>query len=215
MKSWSKDDHFRHYLYEAIYDTLIKHPWQNRTYDVLDFGSEWFGDPDGGWQTNMRWMFKEILGPRLNHILGVYPKYDAEVLAPCPDSSLDVVVADQVLEHVQRPWVAAEQFHRVLKPGGVAVVATPGLYPIHPSPLDCWRILPDGYRVLFPQEKWITMELGMWGNAKRVGFEFGQNDKLVTGGPTYTVEEAMEQPHYKDPTDNLCPIQVWWVGRKK
>lgn len=215
IKSWSSTDHIRHYLYEGIFDTLNKESFPQEKYDVLDFGSKWFGDPDGGWQTNMRWMFKDILGPKLNHILATYPEYDVEVLAPCADSSIDILVADQVLEHVARPWVAAEQIYRVLKPGGIAVIATPGLYPIHKSPLDCWRILPDGYDVLFPPSRWGVLTRGMWGNAARVGFEYTNNANLVSGAPTYSVEEAMEQPYFSDQTDNLCPLQIWWVGRKR
>jgi len=214
FKTWSKEDHLRHFLYESIYGVLSKYPWQDRKYDVLDFGSEWFGDPDGGWQTYMRWMFKDLLGKNLNHILGTYPQYDAENLNAVPSNSLDIVVADQVLEHVQRPWLAAETFLRVLKPGGLAIVATPGLYPVHPSPMDCWRIMPHGYKVLFPDEMWQTLLFDTWGSAARVGWEYTNNKDLVLGGRTYTPEEAMKQPFYAD-HDPRCPIQLWWIGRKK
>ncbi len=204
-------------MYESIYETLSKERWEDRTYDVLDFGSEWFGDPDGGWQTNMRWMFKALIGlGRLNHILGVFPEYDAETLLSVPSSSLDVVVADQVLEHVERPWRAAETFVRVLKPGGIAVVCTPGLYPVHPSPLDCWRIMPHGYDVLFPKEEWVTLKKDMWGTAERVAFEYSNRvDDFLSGAPTYTVDEALGQPGFKAGTDGKCPLQLWWIGKKR
>lgn len=214
MESWSVNDHFRHFMYQSIYNHLKYLPWDNVSYDVLDFGSKWFGDPDGGWQTNMRWMFKDILGSKMNHILATYPEYNAEDLLVCPDNSLDIIVADQVLEHVQRPWLAAEAFYRVLKPNGICIVATPGLYPIHKSPLDCWRIMPDGYNVLFPDGMWAKIVFDMWGSAERVGFEFAHNKELISGGPTYTVEDAMDQPGYVSGHDNYCPIQLWWIGRK-
>lgn len=203
-------------MYESIHETLSKQDWPRRKYDILDFGSMWYGDPDGGWQTFMRWIFKDLLGTEnINHILGVYPEYDIESLSQMADNSVNIVVADQVLEHVQRPWEAAKQVLRVLKPGGVAMVATPGMYPIHPSPLDCWRIMPDGYKVLFPESVWQTLALDMWGNADRVAHEFGVNKNLISGAPTYTVEEAMAQDGYVAGTDGKCPIQVWWLGRKK
>jgi len=213
--TWSEEDHLRQFLYESVYEALQKINWEDRVYDVLDFGSKWFGDPDGGWQTYMRWMFKDILGnEKLNHVLGTYPEYDAENLARIPSNSLDVVVADQVLEHVQKPWLAAEEFYRVLKPGGVAVVATPGLYPFHPSPLDCWRIMPHGYKVLFPDDIWYTLVFDTWGSADRVAYEYTHNKEILKASPTYTVTEAMTQPHYFE-KDGLCPIQLWWVGVKK
>ena len=214
MDSWSEEDHLRPFLYESVYSALSELKWEERIYDVLDFGSMWFGDPDGGWQTYMRWILKDILGKNnLNHILGTYPEYDAENLNRIPNNSLDMIVADQVLEHVQHPWYAAEAFHRALKPGGLAIIATPGLYPIHPSPLDCWRIMPDGYKVLFPSEKWETLLFDTWGSADRVAYELTNNKEILKGGRTYTVAEAMEQPHYQE-NDGLCPMQLWWIGRK-
>lgn len=214
--SWSADDHLRHFMYNDIVSVLQTLSWENRTYDVLDFGSMWFGDPDGGWQTHMRWILKDVLGSdRLNHILATYPEYNIETLSIVNDNSMDILVADQVLEHVERPWLAAQQIHRTVKRGGIAVVATPGLYPIHPSPLDCWRIMPDGYRVLFPDDKWTTLTLNMWGNAARVGFEFSENEGLLSGAPTFTVNEALSQDFFTEGNDGRSPMQIWWIGMKR
>ena len=96
-----------------------------------------------------------------------------------------------------------------------AVVATPGLYPIHPSPLDCWRIMPDGYRVIFDDHRWETLTRGMWGTAERASFEYAHNTAILAGSPTLTVEEALAQPTFVEGTDGRCPLQVWWVGRKR
>lgn len=202
-------------MYADVHRALAGLSWDQGRYDVLDFGSEWFGDPDGGWQTYMRWMLKAIVGnDRLNHVLGVYPQYNIEAL-PSADHSFDMVVADQVLEHVQRPWLAANEVWRVTKPGGIAMVATPGLYPVHPSPLDCWRIMPDGYRLLFPEAQWEWLTFGMWGDRERVGFEYTYNVDLMKASPTYTADEALTQPTFHEGTDGLCPMQIWWVGRKR
>lgn len=214
VKSWSQEDHLRHFLYESVYQKLKSLNWKNKKYNVLDFGSMWFGDPDGGWQTYMRSILKDVLGKEnVNHILAVYPEYNAEDLSVVQSESIDILVADQVLEHVERPWLASEAFHRVLKPGGIAIVATPGLYPIHPSPLDCWRIMPDGYRVLFPESKWKTILFDTWGSAERIAYEFTYNKEILNGGRTLTVEQAVGQPFY-DSNDRICPIQLWWVGIK-
>lgn len=215
-ESWCPNDHIRHYMYESIHESLSRFYWQDRQYDILDFGSKWFGDPDGGWQTFMRWIFKDILGnENINHILGTYPEYNIENLNLLSNDSIDILVADQVLEHVERPWLAADEIHRVLKSSGLAMVATPGLYPIHPSPLDCWRIMPDGYKVLFPQDKWNWILFDMWGNADRVGFEYTYNKDLISGAPSYTVEQAMEQESFTPGHDGKCPLQLWWIGQKR
>ncbi|HTV63741.1 MAG TPA: class I SAM-dependent methyltransferase [Verrucomicrobiae bacterium] len=44
---------------------------------------------------------------------------------PLPDSSVDVLTALDVIEHVQDDRAAAREFLRVLKPGGVAIITVP------------------------------------------------------------------------------------------
>jgi SAM-dependent methyltransferase len=44
---------------------------------------------------------------------------------PLPDSSFDVLVAFDVLEHIEEDDLAAAEIFRVLKPGGVALIAVP------------------------------------------------------------------------------------------
>ena len=69
----------------------------------------------------------------------------------------------QVLEHVADPWLAVREIRRVLKPGGVALMTSPFMWPWHGSMryADFWRFTADGWRVLcrdfatvrvFPQE---------------------------------------------------------------
>jgi SAM-dependent methyltransferase len=44
---------------------------------------------------------------------------------PLPDTSLDAVVLLNVLEHIARDDLAVRQVHRILKPGGVAIIEVP------------------------------------------------------------------------------------------
>ncbi len=53
-----------------------------------------------------------------------FVKGDAENL-PFPDGSFDVVVSSQVLEHVKGCMRFISETHRVLRPGGTALIATP------------------------------------------------------------------------------------------
>ncbi len=47
------------------------------------------------------------------------------VLPTIPDQSLDIVLCLSVLEHLDEPQVTLDGFHRVLAPGGVALVNVP------------------------------------------------------------------------------------------
>lgn len=50
---------------------------------------------------------------------------DVQRLADLPDSSVDVVVSFETLEHVPDPVAALREFHRVLTPGGRVIASVP------------------------------------------------------------------------------------------
>ena len=92
---------------------------------------------------------------------------------------------------------------------------TPGLYPEHKSPLDCWRIMPDGYRALFSNTYWNTLELGAWGSPERLEYELRYNGAFPDGPPEITVAQATGTPGYVEGYDGRFPLMVWWVGVKR
>lgn len=215
VQSWSSEDWLRHYMYESIHAVLQHQSWEDRTYRILDFPGKFYGDPDGGWQTHLRTMFKSVLGKEhMDYVGATYPEVDIEKL-PYADESIDVICCDQILEHVQKPWVAAEQIYRVCKRGGLAVVAVPGFYPIHKAPFDTFRILPDGFRVLFEESLWQWLSFDMWGTRERLAFELLDNGAFPYSAPQVSVEQAMQQPYYTPGTDGRFPIQLWLIARKR
>ncbi|MDX2152296.1 MAG: class I SAM-dependent methyltransferase [Bryobacteraceae bacterium] len=67
---------------------------------------------------------------------------------PFPDESFNLVVSDQVFEHIKGlPSDAFRETMRVLKPGGWALHTTCFLTPYH-GPGDYWRFSPEGLREL-------------------------------------------------------------------
>jgi hypothetical protein len=58
------------------------------------------------------------------------------------------VLCSEVLEHVQRPWVALPKMRELLQPGGWMIVTTLTSFPIHGFPDDYYRYTPSGLRVL-------------------------------------------------------------------
>lgn len=72
-----------------------------------------------------------------------------------PDDSFDLVISGQCFEHVQAPWLLVKEMERVCS--GWIIVIAPWKWRIHPYPIDCWRILPDGMRFLLSE--WCTFEL--------------------------------------------------------
>ena len=60
------------------------------------------------------------------------------------DSTFDLVICTQVLEHVADPWAAALEIHRILRPGGRAILTVPHVWFFHPHPHDYWRFTQEG-----------------------------------------------------------------------
>jgi len=50
---------------------------------------------------------------------------------PFDDSSVDVVIANQIIEHTKEIFFIFSEIHRVLKPGGVAIIGVPNLASFH------------------------------------------------------------------------------------
>lgn len=68
---------------------------------------------------------------------------------PFLDETADCIICTGTLEHIEDPWLAAVEFHRVLKKGGKTYVATPFMQGYHPDPSDFWRFTEDGLIKLF------------------------------------------------------------------
>ena len=68
---------------------------------------------------------------------------------PVDDESFDVVLCLQVLEHVPDPAAAVRELRRVVRPDGLVLLSTHGVYPYHPNPDDLWRWTSAGLVELF------------------------------------------------------------------
>lgn len=68
---------------------------------------------------------------------------------PIPSNTYDIVVSGQVIEHVRKIWVWMQEVARVCKVGGTVISVNPVSYGYHESPVDCWRIYPEGMKALY------------------------------------------------------------------
>lgn len=79
---------------------------------------------------------------------------------PLPDSSVDLLVTQEVLEHVESPWAAMKEMARVLKPNGKLYLQLPFIIGFHPCPKDFWRFTNEGIVQLAVDSGFLVTETG-------------------------------------------------------
>jgi SAM-dependent methyltransferase len=67
---------------------------------------------------------------------------------PLEDSSVDVVIMDEVLEHVRDPPAVVAECERVLRPGGLVIARFPSIKMLYAHHFDRVTTLPGLHRVL-------------------------------------------------------------------
>jgi SAM-dependent methyltransferase len=153
---------------------------------------------------------REIIAKNATITEANYP--DITVLRlPYTDNVFDVVIADQVLEHVEgNPQQAIDELCRVLKPNGIAIITTVFMFPAHWGPKDMWRFSPDGLRYLCRNFSEVVHCEG-WGN--RYYHAFGMFHKKIRDWKVpdsrLSITHWLATRNEKD-----WPAAVWVVGRK-
>ncbi len=79
-------------------------------------------------------------------------------------ASFDVILSFNVLEHCRQPWNVIKNFARWLRPGGEVAVQVPNAQVLHRTPVDCFRILPDGMRAMFEDAGLGAVAMHLYGN---------------------------------------------------
>src|SRR5262249_17869906 len=76
---------------------------------------------------------------------------------PWPDATVDVIVCNQVLEHLKNIWLPMSEMHRVLRPGGYALFSVPNLASLHNRVLLTLGRQPTSIRVFGPHVRGYTL----------------------------------------------------------
>ncbi len=82
---------------------------------------------------------------------------DAQALG-IGDGSFEVVLCTEVLEHLPEPQRAIDEMFRVLSPGGLLLLTTRFVFPIHDAPHDYFRFTKYGLRHLLRRFEIVELE---------------------------------------------------------
>jgi SAM-dependent methyltransferase len=134
-----------------------------------------------------------------------YPAFD--LCAPLPQeltAAFDIVICEQVIEHVPDPAAAASNLRALVRPVGHVIVSTPFLIRVHELPewdlKDYWRFTPRGLRTLLEQAGLVVTRVDSWGNRRVV---MGNLDHW----PAYRRWHSLRN-------ESDMPVQVWAFAQR-
>lgn len=129
-----------------------------------------------------------------------YPAYD--ICNDKIDRQFDLVIADQVFEHLLWPYRAGRNVFDMVKPGGYFLIMTPFMIRIHDVPVDCTRWTEVGIRYFLAECGFDldTIKTGAWGNRSAL------KANLVTWARVGWRRNFPNEPAY--------PQSIWAMARK-
>ena len=129
-----------------------------------------------------------------------YPEFDLCAPLGTP-AAFDIVICEQVLEHVPDPCAAAENLRRLCAPGGHVVVSTPFLIRVHElwGMQDYWRFTPRGLRTLLERAGLRVETVATWGNRRCIA---GNLDRWPAHRRWHSLRDEPDMP-----------VQVWAFAR--
>ncbi|HMG11238.1 MAG TPA: class I SAM-dependent methyltransferase, partial [Mucilaginibacter sp.] len=128
-------------LRDATLKTMQDLTAGNKSLTLIDFGC---GDMP------YRSVIEPMVGKYIGVDLDINPLADHHIdfdsKTTLPDNYCDIILSNQVLEHVDSPHSYLSEALRILKPGGKIILTTHGYWYYHPTPYDYWRWTSAGLR---------------------------------------------------------------------
>ncbi len=107
-----------------------------------------------------------------------YPEYD--ICAGPLAKSFDIIIAEQVFEHLLWPHRAARHAHAMLNPGGYFLVTVPFLQKVHNFPVDCSRWTETGIKYLLADSGFHLDDIQTWSWGNRIAAKANLNPKKIS-----------------------------------
>ena len=116
---------------------------------------------------------------------------------PWADATFDVIVVNQVFEHLKNVWLPMSEIARVLRAGGHLIFSVPNLSSVHNRLMLGFGFQPSSIRTFGPHVR---------------GFTYRQAREFVAFGGCFTVRRARGVGFYPLPARLATPLARAWAG---
>lgn len=127
---------------------------------------------------------------------------DFDICRDVLSERFDLIIADQVFEHVRTPWTAARNVLAMLRPGGHFLCFVPFLLKVHGYPDDCTRWTASGLRWLLEDAGFEAAKIrtGSWGNRRCAVANFRHGWRMYGFGRSLKNDPAL-------------PVMTWAIAQ--
>jgi SAM-dependent methyltransferase len=131
-------------------------------------------------------------GSNVDHVLDICSE-TRTFKAKLGEEPFDLVICCHVLEHTRRPAKAARNIESLLRPGGVAYVATPWSQAFHATPDDYWRFSVRGLMLMFERLEVVSSFYSGGDVGLDVAYRVVRNGKPELDSRAGAVEQGLFQ----------------------
>jgi len=144
------------------------------------------------------WEFMRFKSYEIAH----YPDFD--ICTSVLEKKYDLIIAEQIFEHLLTPYKAAANVYSMLRKDGYFLVTTPFLIKYHGCPDDCTRWTETGIKYFLAEAGFPIdhIQTGSWGNRRCVKGNFR---KWTRYRPW--LHSLKNEPEF--------PVSVWALAQKK
>ena len=130
-----------------------------------------------------------------------YPDFD--ICESYLEETFDLIIAEQIFEHLLWPYRAGKNIYRMLNSKGYFLITTPFLIRIHDYPTDCSRWTETGIKYLLAECGFNleSIQTGAWGNRACVVANFARWELYNP-----SIHSLANEPDF--------PLVVWAIAQK-
>lgn len=122
------------------------------------------------------------------------------------NEKFDIIIAEQVWEHLKYPYRAGKHVFQMLNDGGWFILTTPFLIRKHEDPIDCTRWTAEGLYYFLNELGFAesSIKTDEWGNLNAV---IGNLTQWASFDPSHNSVHSLEN-------DTNFPVCVWGFAQK-